>query len=167
LKAFVKDANLLIDLLEGRIDGNWFSLGYEVFTSSLVLLEITEPGQRATVDALLAQGTLRVADVAADGWQDVAALANQWGVSVPDASAAKLAMDLGATLLTGDGRLRAKAREARLDVKGTLWVFDHLVELERLSFPEAAAALRRVLAAGSFLPRDECEARLALWDAAG
>lgn len=165
MKAFVKDANLLIDLLEGRIDSHWFSLGYEVYTSSLVLMEITDPGQRATVDALVAQGTLRVVDVRAGGWQDVASLAAHWGVSVPDASAAKLAMDLEATLLTGDGRLRAKAKEARLDVKGTLWVFDHLVELATLSYCEAASALRRVLAAGSFLPREECEARLVLWDA--
>jgi hypothetical protein len=42
-----------IDLLEGRIDSHWVSLGYEVYTSLLVLMEITDPEPRTTVDALL------------------------------------------------------------------------------------------------------------------
>lgn len=60
MKVAVKDANVLIDLVEGDLLGLWFRLGIETHVPDLVLEEIKNPEQRRIVMAMVEAGNLRV-----------------------------------------------------------------------------------------------------------
>jgi len=76
------------------------------------------------------------------------------GVSAQDLSALVVAKAMGATLLTGDARLRKVAEGFGVEVHGTLWILRMLVDQEDLDSSAAAAALRSMIASGSRFPED-------------
>jgi len=82
MKVAVKDANVLIDLVEGDLLGLWFRLGIETHVPDLVLEEIKNPGQRS------------VASKANDKIADVVVSAQ------PRLPARRFGRSLGAALLT-------------------------------------------------------------------
>ena len=53
MKVAVKDANVLIDLVEGDLLGLWFRLGIETYVPDLVLDEIKHPNHRRIMGSVL------------------------------------------------------------------------------------------------------------------
>ena len=53
MKVAVKDANVLIDLVEGDLLGLWFRLGIETYVPDLVLDEIRHPNHRRIMGSVL------------------------------------------------------------------------------------------------------------------
>jgi hypothetical protein len=82
-----------------------------------------------------------------------------------DLAALALAESRGATLLTGDGHLRAAALVESVEVHGVLWLLDTLLDACCLQPAAAASALDAILADGSRLPEAECARRLSAWRA--
>ena len=56
----VKDANVLIDLIEVDLLGLWFRLGIETHTTDLVIHEIRQPEQSRVISMMVAAGNLTV-----------------------------------------------------------------------------------------------------------
>ena len=91
----------------------------------------------------------------------------QTGLSEADLSVIYLAIRENAMVLSGDRLLRSSARTRHLEVHGTLWMMDRLVEKGLLK-PAVAADRLEVLMqrTGSqqrFLPKTECESRIRDW----
>ena len=57
-------------------------------------------------------------------------------------------------LLTGDLELREEAKKRKVTVHGLLWIIEQLIQEKRLKPPEAAKALRLVLAKNAYLLRE-------------
>lgn len=163
MKVAVKDANVLIDLMEADLLGLWFRIGIETHTTDLVIHEIKRPDQSRMVSTMVQAGNLKVHAFDAKGLIAVSTRAVLLRVSLADASAISLAEEKGAILLSGDRRVRNGATELGLEVKGLLWVFDELVKQSLLVPADAANRLKIVLAAGARLPDNECEERLRRW----
>ena len=163
MKVAVKDANVLIDLMDVDLLGLWFRIGIETHTTDLVIHEIKRPDQSRVISALVQAGNLKVHTLDAKGLIAVSARAALLRVSLADASAISLAEEKSAILLSGDRRVRAGGKELGLEVRGLLWVFDELVKRSLLLPADAASRLKRVLVAGARLPESECEERLRLW----
>ena len=167
MKIAVKDASVLIDLLEAGVLGSWFKLGIETHVPDLVLAEIVQPQQRPVVEGFVNAGLLKVAVIGNGEVEQLATLATlsrELKVSIPDASAVHLAEALdGAFLLTSDGTLRLGAERRGLEVRGLLWVLDLLVWHDVLSCADAITALAAVLAANSRQPLHECHRRQESW----
>jgi hypothetical protein len=66
-------------------------------------------------------------------------------------------------LVTGDAALRDAADEEDIEVHGTLWVVDALVDTGTVEPPEAARALQLMMEADRRLPEDEVHHRLENW----
>jgi predicted nucleic acid-binding protein len=165
MKVAVKDANVLIDLVEGDLLGLWFRLGIETHVPDLVLEEIKNPEQRRIVMAMVEEGNLRVGRFDPTQVLRIDFYKRQYRVSLADAAAILLAEQLQATLLSGDKLVRKGGQSLNLDVRGLLWVFDELLHRELLGAADAAARLNRVVEAGARLPSDEVQARLRKWRA--
>jgi hypothetical protein len=163
MKVVVKDANVLLDLVNGGILGTWLSLGYQTCTTHLVWNEVSQTGQREGVQPFIDSGLIQLRDIAASAWPEIYAFSNEVGVSVPDGSVWLLARTKGAILLTGDSTLRKAAQASDVEVRGVLWVLDELVEAERLLPAKAVEALGLIQDGGAFLPQDECDKRIAKW----
>ena len=70
---------------------------------------------------------------------------------------------LNSLLLTGDGPLRTQAKNRCVEVHGTLWIMDRIVEAGALANIIVAERLMTLLKTGRFLPPSECEKRLKKW----
>ena len=122
-----------------------------MFAPDIVLHELKrEPSANELVAGGLTPIELSGAQVA-----EVYALAFTYkGVSAQDLSALVVARAMGATLLTGDARLRKVAEDIEVEVHGTLWILRTLVDQEGLDSSAASAALRSMIAFGSRFPED-------------
>lgn len=165
MKIAVKDANILIDLIEADLLGLWFRLGIETYTTDLVRFEIKKASQRRTLDSFVEAGLLKVECCDADTLTMIGQIKDEYGVSMADASTFVLARKLGATLLSGDNMLRKAANVADIEFRGVFWVFDRLIEEKHLSKADACLRLQRLLDCGSFLPRGVCNDRFRAWKA--
>jgi len=163
MKVAIKDANILIDLIEADLLGLWFRLGIETFTTDLVHFEIKKESQRKTLDAFIEAGLLKVESFEPELLQIIGTIKNEHRISMADASTLFLARKLGAVLLSGDERLRKAAKASELDVRGIFWIFDRLLDERLLTKHEACLRLQRLIDCGSFLPRNICDERLRAW----
>jgi predicted nucleic acid-binding protein len=158
----VLDTSVAIDLDEGACLEAIFGLPWQFAVPDVLLA-----AEYLSLDAgqLVASG-LAVQNLSGEQVLAVVALRQQHPrLSANDLFAYVLARDLDATLLTGDGNLRALAEATGVSCHGTLWLLDELVHHELLPPDEAADALMRMLAGGSRLPATECSRRLGSWRA--
>jgi len=84
-------------------------------------------------------------------------------LEIEDAGACLLAIALDALLLTGDMELRLLAGARKVEVHGTLWIFDRLVEKRLIKPKDAADKLEFLLTQDRYLPRKVCEERIQKW----
>ena len=163
MKVAVKDANVLIDLVEGDLLGLWFRLGIETHVPDLVLAEIKHPEHCRMVLAMVEAGNLQIGTFSPADLSQIESYKQKYRISLADASAILLAEQMQATLLSGDRLVRKTGQSLNLDVRGLLWVFDGLVIRELLGTPDAAMRLERVVDAGAHLPAEQVQARLRKW----
>ena len=156
----VQDANIFIDLQIGQVLDNAFQMNCDFHTTDAVLDEIEK-----RLDEYADRGLLRVKIMSGDELLDVAILKNQQPkrVSFEDCTLLILADHLDAILLTGDSNLRFCAESMGLEVRGTLWVLDNMVESRLITPKQAFAALQKMLSANRRLPSEECQIRLRRW----
>ena len=158
--ACVVDASVLIDLDDGGLLPSLRHLPFRLIVPDVVAEEYEQPGSQDLRACGFAVEELSASDVA-----EIEALAGQHSraLSLMDLSVLVLAKRLDALLLTGEKPLRQAASQHKVRVHGTLWVLDEMVNRRLVSPSRATEALGRMLAAGSRMPKDECQKRLARW----
>lgn len=77
--------------------------------------------------------------------------------SVNDMLALTLAKSEGCQLLTGDKALRDAAKELNVEVHGTIWLVDQMLQSEKITVEVARISFQRMKEAGSRLPWGEVE----------
>lgn len=166
MKIAVQDANVLIDLIECGLFEQFFELGIETYSTSLVLLEIRNLEQRIKIDEVIRKRLLKISTITTQKYLVLSAQQSR-GLSVADLSVLELAKNLDATLLTGDAALRRTAKERAVVVKGILWVLDQMVAQQVIANREAATRLRLLQVRNPRLPQDEIDKRIKLWGNGG
>lgn len=125
----VQDANILIDCAQIGILGMVMELPYEFCTSDLIVAELTDLRSLEAVHHCIKSNTLHVRSFTADDLMELEQMTiDHTSLSLEDCSAWKLARDEAAMLLTGDGALRKKVSATGIEVHGSLWVLEELVE---------------------------------------
>lgn len=163
MKIAVQDANILIDLELSGLLGAWFQLGIETHTTDLIVEQI-RIGGHTEILANVASRRLVIHTCSAERIAKAVALAESCpGIDLEDGSIYLLAVELNAILLTGDRPLRNLARAQHVDVHGTLWMFERLLEENVLTYSAASEKLKSLMASDRYLPRAECERCLKAW----
>lgn len=163
MNVVVKDANILIDFANGSLFEHWFRLGYETWTTDLVLSQVQYEHQWREVEPYVRPGALNVRQITREMLTEILSEPWQRRVGPEDASAVYLARELNGVLLTGDRLLRKQGDLLRIEVHGVLWVLDKFVTLDILSRGHAAQKLQMIQEQGSILPSIECEKLLKKW----
>ena len=155
----ILDANVIFDLHAGEILKYPCTLPYELLTTDFVLEEIE------TVSlADLEECGLRVMELPSERVLEIFTLRPQnLALSLADLSVYVYARHSGSMIVTGDGVLWTLVRESNIDVHGTIWVVDRLVEQGTLSQPEASLALQLMRDRERWLPKAEIEKRIREW----
>ena len=158
----VTDANLWIDLLYGELAANAFRLPWEFMAPDVVIAEILLPsswnitGLGLIEKSLPGSGVLKVEELVTKyprpGRTDLFSLV--------------LAIQEDALLLTGDEALRKAASKEGVDVHGTLWFLDEMIEGGAISKAEGYRSLELMVNAGRRLPKKEVSVRMVAWRSA-
>lgn len=164
MKVAVQDANIFFDMIDGGFADLWFAMGFETHTTDLVLSEIREEKQKASVELYIRSGRLMI-----DSFDDLSPLiemqSNAQDLTIQDCSILHLSECLSAMLLTGDRDLRKFAGGRNVEVHGTLWMLDQLIKANLLEPLLAAEKLQHLLKLDRRLPLAECEQRISKWSA--
>ena len=160
---YVTDANVLIDLHWGQVLRLLASMPDEFVVADVTVAETEEP----TAEEIGRAG-LRQESLPSDGVMAASELlAGERRISAQDAFALVLAERTGRILLTGEKRLRTLAEQRGVQVHGTLWLLERMIEAEALAPEQAADALDRMLACGRRLPEQDARALTRRWRAKG
>lgn len=163
MKVAVKDANILIDLIESDLLGLWFKLNIETYVSDLVQLEIVDAEQKKVFDSFVDAGLIMVEPLTSSELIIASKKRATHNISIEDASALIIAQKKNAFLLSGDNKLRTTAEGEGVVVFGIIWIFDRLLEKKLLNPVGAISKLQALLKIGSFLPKAICERRIHEW----
>jgi len=155
----VTDTNVWIDLRVGNLLDNVFELDARWMIPDLVGRELGTDRKE-----LLVEWGLEVRSLDGEEIEAVGRLNQSYSApSRTDMATLVVARAENGILVTGDGALRAAADEEDIEVHGSLWVVDALVDTGTVEPPEAARALQLMMEADRRLPRDEVNQRVDTW----
>jgi len=162
VKPAVFDANILIDLLQSELLSEFLELEYENYAPPDVIEEVHEADRNMLVAAV---NSNRITVPSIEDLTPIAALKHKHpALSFQDCACLYLAKDLAAIILTGERPLRNIARGTYgLEVHGTLFILDELVQSGQLTPHQACDKLVQLMASGTYLPKTECQKRLRIW----
>ncbi|WP_343584555.1 PIN domain-containing protein [Pseudomonas sp.] len=148
MQLLISDANILIDLEEGELLAQLFTLPYQFTVPDLLYFEELE-AQHAH---LLGMG-LELAELNPATMSYAMELAGRVrGPSRNDCFALALARQEGCPLLSGDDALRRAAMQEAVDVKGTIWVVEELVRTGVITVDRARESYEQMRANARRLP---------------
>jgi predicted nucleic acid-binding protein len=155
----ILDTTICIDLFNGQLLEEVTKLPYDLALPDVIVAELIRPPG----EGLLQKG-FSVLHLAEEAIEKLVALRNQYPKpSTNDLFALLLARIHSCSLITGDQDLRNAAKAEGVEAHGLLWLLDSLVDSSILSPSRAADFIEKILAAGSWLPKRECETRLRRW----
>ena len=163
-KIAVNDANILIDFCDIGLMDALVRLDLALWTSDLVISEIQTPEQRSQVLQFIATGHFLVAAFSATDIGKIALRQTKVAaLSLADCSVLFLAEQQKALLLTGDRLLRMEAEKAGIEVHGSLWILDRMVQMKAIDTSAACRALLELMVKNPRLPKGECAERIEKW----
>ena len=158
-KKLILDTTVCIDLHNGDLLERATGLPYELALPDVVVAELIKPPGE-----LLLQIGFSLLHLGEEAIEQLVAIRAQYPKpSTNDLFALLLARMYSCVLVTGDDDLRKAAKDEGIEVHGLLWLLDLTVDHGILSPLQAADSLELILAAGSWLPRKECDARFRRW----
>lgn len=155
-RLLISDANILIDLEVGGLMLELFKLPYQIQVPDMLFADELE----ADHGYLLEHG-LQLGELSPASMTEVETLVIKYKQpSRYDCFALMLAKQEQCPLLTGDQNLRNAAKLENVDVKGTLWIIEAMIEHQIISIQTARAAYRNMEQQGRRLPWVLAEKRL-------
>ncbi len=158
---YVVDSNVLIDLHKADLLSAAFSLPVTFGSPDVVLAELEVPSRKTLLELGLEERELAGEQVKAV----VGLNSRHPKPSRIDMFVLQLAIAEDALLLTGDRDLREAARKEDVEVHGTIWLLDQLVQEAVVEPAMAALSLGRLLKTDPprRLPDQEVHRRLKSW----
>lgn len=166
MRIVIQDASVLIDMADCNLLKAWFSLGFDLRTTSLIYHEVMKNNQKLKLQPYLDSGQLMIEKADGNVIAEIVKLRTKLSsrLTVPDASALYFASKLGSILLTGDKLLREHAETEGVETHGLLWVLDTLVARGAILPGVAADRLETLMEHGtSRQPQHQCELRIRKW----
>ena len=150
----VVDTSVWINLHNGSLLLQALSLidnGWGFYVTQLVARELKNP----SVKILEQQGVKRYSLSNKEIRESETLRKQKPALSSADASVIVAAKALGVSILTDERLLREKAKELGMDVHGTLWLLEQMVENRLVDNDVLCEALDKMSDAGARFPKDE------------
>ena len=160
----VKDANIIIDLLNIGLGQYCRLLGVEFHTTQHVFREIRDSRQQQLMVEMILDGGLVVDEFKGEELerflQMVEAFEGENNLSDADCSVIILAQRYKCRLLTSDRKLKRQAESCGLQVNGLLWILDSIVDKGILTGQEMILYLERYRETNTRAPQSEISKRI-------
>ena len=150
----IKDACILIDLIDLTLLKEFFQLDLIVFTTPQVINEIADENQKLEVSQFLDTGVL---NVDTEGiLENIQNLIDEYStLSFADCSVIEAAARRNAIIFSADGSLRKISKKQGFTVRGTLWIIKEFYEKNILTQEEAIHKLELYSEINERAPRKE------------
>jgi hypothetical protein len=158
LKKLILDTSICIDLYNGKLLKAVLQLPHEFVLPGVIIAELIEPAGELLIKLGYAEK-----ETSGEEIKNIFALRNKYtGPSTNDLFSLLLAKRNSCPIIKGDNALRNAAKKEGVAVHGLLWLIDAMVNSKIITGIQADA-LKSTIAAGSWLPKKECEERLKKW----
>jgi rRNA-processing protein FCF1 len=156
----ISDANILIDIEDGHLTPAIFRLPYEIAVPDILFeLELREKHGH------LLEAGLKVKSLNSESAKKTESLIAQYPrPSIMDHSALALAIQEQCPLLTGDKDLRIAAKKENVEVHGTIWIVEQLLNQKLIQLPIAKASFDTMKVKGRRLPWADADKLLDRWN---
>jgi predicted nucleic acid-binding protein len=156
----ISDANILIDMEDGHLAPVVFRLPYAIAVPDILFeLELKQRHSR-----LLDLG-LQVKSLSSESVKKTEFLTQQYPrPSMMDHSALALALQERCPLLTGDKHLRDAAKKEGVEVHGTIWIVEELLNQKMIQQSQAKGSFNAMKIKGSRLPWEDVDKLLNRWE---
>ena len=129
MKLIVTDTNVFFDIIKIGALPEFFSLDYDICTTDFVLKEILLTDQRELIESFIRAKSLTIFELSPDEIETASnLLTKRIFKGITDKSVLWKASELACPLLTGDKKLRNEAEEMGIEVHGSIWVIEILLE---------------------------------------
>ena len=156
MKLLLTDTNVFFDLLSIGALPEFFGLDFEICTTIFVIEEINRAEQKKEIDVFIRSNKLTVYEFFEDEIDAIQTMEIKRNLKrITDKSVLWKSIQLNCPLLTGDRKLRNEAEDFGLEVHGTLWVIDTLVEKEKIDKKKGIEMLNALKEENPMLPVDE------------
>mgnify|MGYP000865122740 CR=1 FL=1 len=164
MRLLIHDANVLIDLLDLGLLDLALTLPYAMETTDLVRLEVQTPDQERALSRCVTSGRLSVLSSSSRQILDIRTIHSEHPrLSLADCSVLYHALDRDGIVLSGDGRLRHETEALHLEVHGTPWILEKMVEHRVLDPQGAINKLTYLMSLNKRLPHKECDRLMETW----
>jgi hypothetical protein len=136
MRLAITDTCIFIDLHELKLTETFFSLELEIHTSLDVFLELY-PEQQNLLSLQEKSGKFIIHSISDEERGVIQNLPLSKGLSETDKTVLFLAEKTDAMVLSSDNLIRKTAKQRSIERHGLIWIFDQLVEQNRLTFNEA------------------------------
>lgn len=161
----ITDACFLIDLIDIDLFEEFLGLGYQVHITSSVFSELEGDEYVKPVSKCIKQKKMFLYNLTAADQTALEKLMRKhsYRLSEPDCSCLYLAKEIKATILTCEKLLTKVAIKLNLDVHGSLWILDQLLDNSIITKRIAYRKLKDLILINPRLPVKECQKRLKRW----
>ena len=159
MKLHINDANILMDIVKLDLTVSFLALEFELYTTNFVFAEM-EPEQQ---EQLLSNTLIKIGANQED-MNAIFELSEQHvGLSYEDCSTWYFAQKMDGILVTGDGKLRTKARASGVEVRGMIYIIEQIKQQGLLPTVDCIEKLRLLRELNDRLPMNEIENRIQTW----
>ncbi len=158
----VTDANIFIDLIRLEMLNYLFDLEVEIHTTYEVYNQLNKD-QELIAQKFVQNNSLTIYSFSIEELNEIFDLDCPAGLELADKTVFYYASKTNGIVLSGDDKLRKFCIKQHHDVKGIIWIFDQLLELNILSPTFLSSKLEQLTQFNTRLPMSECEKRIQNW----
>ena len=168
MKVAITDVSVLFDLFNVGVLPEFFGLDIEIYTTDFIYNEILQSDEKDEFELFVRGGQLRIIVVEETEHESISnmklAYSNR---SFADKTALYKANQMRCILLTCDDKLRKEAIKQKLEVHGSIWIIDQLVENDKIDTKRATEVIESLKTTNAWLPVDELDRRLNMYKGIG
>jgi len=158
MKLIITDTNIFFDIISIGALPEFFSLDYEICTTIFVIQEIKKSDQKEAIEVFIRAKELNVIEFSPDEIGEISEFkTNKSFKGITDKSVLWKSLQLECPLLSGDKKLRVEAESQGVEVHGTIWVIERLVDNNMISKAKGVHLLEYLKRVNSSLPLDEID----------
>lgn len=164
MKVAITDVSVLFDLFNVGVLPESFGLDIEIYTTDFIYNEILHSTEKNEFEIFVRNGQLKIIVVEDKEQETISRMELTYSNrSIADKTALYKAKQLDCILLTCDDKLKKEAIKQKLEVHGSIWIIDQLVENDKIDTNRAIKVVESLKTTNAWLPVDELDRRLIVY----
>ena len=158
MKVVITDVSVFFDLYSLQVLSEFFNLDWEIHTTDFVYNEIVHVEQIDEFAVFAETQKLKIIKISAEEEVQIKdMILLRPNKSFPDKTVLWKAKQHNCTLLTCDGVLRKEAIHQNIEVHGSIWVVNQLVEYNKITIQKGIKLFEKLKRVNTRLPYNEID----------